>query len=333
MKLSWCTLAHGDDHGYAVVAKELCLAVEKAGATFLEPWRFGADLTVIFALPSVYFFPAGRPRRDIVWHTMIEVEPTPTDWIPIMNLCGAVWAPSRWVAEQFEAQGVTVPIFVSGYGISPTVHHPHQRPARAGLKVGVWGDVFGSRKNVAMAIDCFVKADLPADATLEVKVNAPRWITPKTFTVDGKADDRVAILNGSWSIAVLTDWLRSLDVLLYLSGGEGYGLMPLEAMACGTPVIASIHTGMADYMTPANTLEVPTVGMVESPTYDFRFGYKAFQRLPDGDAVIERLRWAYFNHDALTALGTRAAADAATLTWDRAGEQALAQLQAHVTRR
>ena len=122
-------------------------------------------------------------------------------------------------------------------------------------------------------------------------------------------------------------------MLLYLSGGEGYGLMPLESMACGTPVIAPIHTGMADYLTPANTLEVPTVGMEESPTYDFRFGYKAFQRLPDGDAVIERLRWAYFNHDALTALGTRAAADAATLTWDRAGEQALAHLQAHVTRR
>jgi hypothetical protein len=67
---------------------------------------------------------------------------------------------------------------------------------------------------------------------------------------------------------------------------------------------------------------------VESPTYYYRFGYTAFQRHPDEDAVVERLRWAYFNHTALAALGTRAVADVATKTWDEAGARAYAYLQA-----
>lgn len=328
MKLSWVTLARGDDHGYAVVSRELCLAVEKAGATFLEPWTFGADLTVVFALPATFFFPGGRPRRDIVWHTMIEVEPMPPAWVPILNLCGAVWAPSTWVAETFRQQGVTVPIFVSGYGISPRVHHPaNEKPILPGLRVGVWGDSFGSRKRVLASIEAFLAAGLPADAVMEVKVNSPRLITPKTLIMHGQEESRVRIFNQSWSIGQMTDWLRSLDVMVYMSGGEGYGLMPMEAMACGTPVISGLHTGLLDYMTPDNCLPVPCDGMIEAPSYDYRFGYKAFMRDCDSAAVTEQLRWAYGNREALAALGKKAAADVAGMTWERAGVDALAALE------
>ena len=339
MKLSWVTLARGDDHGYAVVSKELCLAVEKAGATFLEPWTFGADLTVVFALPSTFFFQDGRPRRDIVWHTMIEVEPMPPEWVPVLNLCGAVWAPSQWVADTFRRQGVTVPIFVSGYGTSPRVHYPrwalngHDPALLAstgsagsrgdGLRVGVWGDSFGSRKRVLAAVEAFLAAGLPDDATLEVKVNAPRPLTPQKLTMHGQEVSTVQIFNQSWSITQLTDWLRSLDVLIYMSGGEGYGLMPLEAMACGVPVISGLHTGMLDYLTPDNCLPVPCDNMTEAPSYDYRFGYKAYMRECDSAAVTQRLRWAYTHRDELAALGRVAQQSVAHLTWERAGVRAL----------
>lgn len=330
MNISWATLAQGDDHGYAVVSKQLCLAVEKAGATFLHPWEFGADLTVVFALPSVYFFPDGRPRRDIVWHTMIEAEPMPADWIPILNLCGAVWAPSQWVADQFRAQGVRVPIFVSGYGIAPRLHHPptEQRPLDAPFRVGVWGDTFGSRKNVSQGIEAFLLADLPDDATLEVKVNAPRLLTPQHLTVAGQKVSRVTIHNGSWAAAHLTDWLRSLDVLLYLSGGEGYGLMPLEAMACGVPVISMIHTGMAEYMTPVNVLEVPVNERVPATSYKHLFEYEATHNRAKTEDAADKLRWAYTHRAALQAVGNRAAVDVARMTWERAGARALELLEA-----
>ena len=329
MKLSWATLARGDDHGYAVVAKELCQAVEKAGAEFTKPWAFGADVTVVFALPSVYFFQNGQPRRDIVWHTMVEAQPVPAEWVAILNLCGAVWAPSRWVAEQFKEHGVTVPIFVSGYGISPRIHHPpvEQRPLNAPLRVGCWGDTFGSRKNVSQAIEAFLLADLPADATLEVKVNAPRLLTPQHLRVAGEIDSRVVIHNGSWTAQDLTDWLRSLDVMVYVSGGEGYGLMPLETMACGVPVISMIHTGMADYMTSVNTIEVPVAEMVPSTSYYHLFDYEAEHRRARTEDVADKLRWAYFHRRELQAVGRRAAADVAGMTWERAGVDALAALE------
>lgn len=330
MKLSLVTLSRGDDHGYAVVSRELSHALTDAGAELLQPWKFGADLTVAFALPCVFFFEGERRRPDLVLHTMVEVEPTPPDWIPSMNRCGAIWAPSQWVADRFRADGVTVPIFVSGYGIDEKVHYPVEgREVNHGtLRVGIWGDSFGSRKRVLAALQCFIDANLP-DAVCEIKVNARDLITPKTVKMHGEEESRITIINQSWPIVAMTNWLRSLDVMVYLSGGEGYGLMPLETMACGVPVISGMHTGMLEYMTEENSLTVPSDGMIEAPSYEYRFGEKGFMRECDLSAVIDRLHWADAHRAELLALGERAAKDAAQFTWKRAGEQALASLQAY----
>jgi len=101
----------------------------------------------------------------------------------------------------------------------------------------------------------------------------------------------------------------------------------LEAMACGVPVIGGLHTGMLEYMTEANTLHVPSDEMIEAPSYEYRFKEPAMMRSCDSNAVIHRLRWANDNRDALLALGQKAASDVASLTWEKAGEEALARLR------
>ena len=44
--------------------------------------------------------------------------------------------------------------------------------------------------------------------------------------------------------------------------GEGFGLVPLQSIACETPVIATACTGMADYLDETNAIELRTAGPV-----------------------------------------------------------------------
>jgi glycosyltransferase involved in cell wall biosynthesis len=309
--------------------------MNRAGVEMVEPARFGGDATVIFGLPVSFPFGTGQPahpRRDLIYHTMIECSPMPPGWADILNLCRAVWAPSQWVAQEFRAGGVKAPIMVSGYGVDHRMMTPGDRwlaSEQKRFRVGVWADGFGSRKNVLQSLQVFLSAGFPDnEAELEIKVNTRPQITPEQVAVTDRPNVRVRIHNGSWSRPNLVNWLRSLDVMLYLSGGEGYGLMPLEAMACGCPVIVPIHTGMKEYLTPGNCLPVEIAGKTEAPTYEHLFGYKAWMLAPDLDSAIEQLRWAYDHRSDLETLGRVAACSAHELTWDAAGEQAVAALQA-----
>jgi len=48
----------------------------------------------------------------------------------------------------------------------------------------------------------------------------------------------------------LHDLYRSADVVVYPTRAEGFGYCPAQAMAMGIPVVAPIHTGMAQYLRP-----------------------------------------------------------------------------------
>lgn len=52
----------------------------------------------------------------------------------------------------------------------------------------------------------------------------------------------------------IAEFYRSLDFFVFNSFSEGFGLPPLEAMACGTPVICSRCGGVAEYITDENAL-------------------------------------------------------------------------------
>lgn len=46
------------------------------------------------------------------------------------------------------------------------------------------------------------------------------------------------------------------------SKGEGFGLVPLQSIACETPVIATAATGMVDYLDDTNSIGLRTAGRV-----------------------------------------------------------------------
>jgi glycosyltransferase involved in cell wall biosynthesis len=80
----------------------------------------------------------------------------------------------------------------------------------------------------------------------------------------------------------VADFYRACDIFVYPSLLEGFGLPPLEAMACGIPVISSDCGGTADFLSESNALVVPP-GNVAALT-------KAIERLIHSPDERERLR-------------------------------------------
>jgi glycosyltransferase involved in cell wall biosynthesis len=63
----------------------------------------------------------------------------------------------------------------------------------------------------------------------------------------------------------LPEWYRAADVFLFPSCFEGFGLPPLEAMACGCPVLSSVRGALAETVGhAAGRLEPDDVAQIQS---------------------------------------------------------------------
>jgi glycosyltransferase involved in cell wall biosynthesis len=73
--------------------------------------------------------------------------------------------------------------------------------------------------------------------------------------------DNVVLIDRPWSTDLHRHFLSSLDAYVSLHRAEGYGLVLLEAMALGVPVIATGATGNLAFMSPTNSWLVPAEPM------------------------------------------------------------------------
>ena len=143
------------------------------------------------------------------------------------------------------------------------------------------------RKGVALLIEAWLKAGL-RDAELTL---VGSW---------GLADSKLQSLPAGirWvppcSSQALRDRYRESHVFVFPSYSDGFGLVLLEAMACGLPAIASeasigpeIISADCGFITPSGDL----------------------------DRLVELLRWFDHHRDQLPVMGRQARAQAARWTW------------------
>jgi glycosyltransferase involved in cell wall biosynthesis len=90
-------------------------------------------------------------------------------------------------------------------------------------------------------------------------------------------------------------WYNAAELFIFPSRYEGFGLPPLEAMACGTPVIASTASSLPEVVGDAGLLVEPD----------------------DVDGLAEAMIRLLDNADLLGDLRARGLARAATYSWRR----------------
>lgn len=135
------------------------------------------------------------------------------------------------------------------------------------------------------------------------------------------AADEYAMKRHRYTDADMAGIYSSFDVLLSTSRGEGCGLAPWEAMACGTPVIVSNWTAQAEVVGPAfdagrpHTEKFPAGWRVfTDPDWDPRHGaWFAKPATPDIAGALDDM----YDHRGDPALRAAALAQAETRRADR----------------
>ena len=122
--------------------------------------------------------------------------------------------------------------------------------------------------------------------------------------------EEVVRFTGPVSRQDLVALYRATDLFVYPSLYEGFGLPALEAMACGTPVLAS------------NTASLPEVVGDAALTVDPR----------DEDALVSQLERGLTDRELRDRLGVSGRAQASRFTWERCAAETLAVYDAVLNR-
>lgn len=248
-------------------------------------WRF-SHLPVadwFFGYPQVYFspfYPFLPHRRGSLVLTVFDLTPltlphchlTTTVHVSLLTLLWARKAKhlltfSEAVKRQlvdwlgFDAQRITVTPLAADDRFCP---QPPERVALARHKYGLerpyllFTGTIEPRKNLTTLLRAFAKIrqDFPHRLVL---VGARGWYSERVFAeIEQLGLKDMVIHLGYVPVDDLPPLMSGADVFVYPSLAEGFGLPPLEAMACGTPVICSNAPAMPEVVDDGAITVPPT---------------------------------------------------------------------------
>jgi starch synthase len=198
-----------------------------------------------------------------------------------------------FVASSFTLRsllGIGIPsskISVIPYGAPIEYFQP--RPKKDQVFRVMFAGQVGARKGVHYLMQAWQNLNLPNSELLLVGINLmpEHWLQ--------KYSNRVR-LTGSVPHSTLNEYYSSASVFVFPSLVEGFGLVLLEAMACGIPVITTSNTAGEDIITDGvDGFMVP---------------------IRDVEALQEKIEWCYSHPQELADMGRAARQKAEQLTWE-----------------
>ena len=241
-----------------------------------------------------------------------ELPRAPKRWLADAAMADEVWVPSRYVADSLAGARAPVrvvphPLFLEDYaGVAPA-------PRRASFQAVALFDFNSSaaRKNPQGAIAAFAQAfgdDAGARLVLKTQNGARH---PEALTaLRQAAPANVEIIDETWPYAEVKALIAGSDVLLSLHRAEGFGLTPAEALALGTPVIATGWSGVTDFLDGSVAVLVPSGRTaVEDPQGIYRGQAWAEPDIAFAAQALRELRANPERRQALAAAGRRRVAE------------------------
>ncbi|MEY4445228.1 MAG: hypothetical protein RL444_341 [Verrucomicrobiota bacterium] len=255
-------------------------------------------------LPRVLFqvHPNGKYLRDLF---QLEIEKVPeakaslmeeTEMSPLFAhnnetfaQADAVLCASSFTRHSLTAAGSKAPAYVVGYGVDLEVFSARTAtPAAQPLTVGFVG-ALSQRKGaryLLRALSALPKGS--AKLILYTRAAVDRDLLRGFESVDIE-------VKGGLSDVQLAEDMKRCDMVALPSIAEGFGLVILEAMACGVPVLCTTSTGGADFIQHRQN------GLLIAP---------------GSAALIEQeLAWALTHRDELFQMGQSARREAEKHTW------------------
>lgn len=246
----------------------------KSGAPAGVQFHDRASVAVLMYDPSrAHGFLRGQHR---VLYTMWETTKLPENYSRFLDHYDQILVPcehNRELFGQFSDNVSVVPL-----GVNIDYWKPTPRPANSRFRFHAGGSMW-LRKGLDVVVEAFKKADV--DAELHIKVPLKRFIPDRQWP------SNIIVHTGWMSKQEQFDWFNQADCFIAASRGEGFGLMPLQAMAMGVPTIITPTSGQAQYADLASiVIPVTSQECNVHETVDFKGCWDE----PDVDALVEALR-------------------------------------------
>jgi len=206
----------------------------EAGDAFHPAWC-GWTVAQRRGIPLVGFYHSNLPqlagRRLCGWFT----EPPIRRYVrTLYERCDLVFAPSRVMCDYLQSLGVQHAVH-QPLGVDTEVFNPGRRrnalreclqlPPHA--RVLVFAGRFAREKNLPVLLQAFARLGSPYHLVL---IGGARTARPAA---------NVTMLPYRRDSVELAQWIASADALVHAGTKETFGLVLLEAMACGRPVVAA----------------------------------------------------------------------------------------------
>jgi glycosyltransferase involved in cell wall biosynthesis len=251
-------------------------------------------------------------KQDQVPHLLTMWE---TNWLPpafseYLQPFSKVIVPSlhNWeLFSQFHDDVHMIPL-----GVDRTVWCPSEDKPDGKFRLMCGGSEW-YRKGLDVVLEVFNKLQLP-DAELHIKIVPPHLSAPKNL------DYPNVVVHREWlTVEQERDLVRSMDGFVSVSRGEGFGLMPLQAVSAGVPTILSNAHGHREFADLA-THRIPTTSV---PTNEGEWQNMGDWDEPDREALAEAIKDLYNKRDKYRRQATLTAPQTAAFNWDTAADQLL----------
>lgn len=240
-----------------------------------------------------------------VLFSMWETDTLPAEFVHWLGQYDQILVPCKHNVELFSryADNVTEVTL----GVDRKVWSPRERPDGEVFRFAAGGSLW-RRKGLDIVAEAFNRLKLH-NAELHIKAAPHARDTPT------KPLGRNIYLHRNWmTLDETVNWFHQADCYIAPSRGEGFGLMPLQAIAAGIPTILSLTTGqnefasLATYQIPCGKSPSDTVGMWDEPNLN---------------EVMDAMSDAYRNRERNNTVARKQAAATSNWTWNKAVKQLL----------
>lgn len=280
--------------------------------------RLPRSVQVALSVPGL---PIPNERSSpLVAYTMYEFPRLPPGWGEYLNKADLLISPCRWVREVFRENGIARPVEIvplgydsGAYALVVSKDGPPLRPWTF-LCLGT----LQVRKAPVMLAEAFQEA-FPRSPHVRLRLKTVAHMPLRL----NEPDPRIEVIDRDMNVSELADLYRSADCFVYPTRGEGFGLPPLEAAACGLAVMQPRHTALMDQIYPS--IDLPIYGW---ETQVNLLGNEGLVPALSYRGIREALLHSFHNQKEYRALGLRAAEEVkAKYTWKHTAEKLTAVLE------
>lgn len=173
------------------------------------------------------------------------------EYSPGKPMITGLLAPSVWAKRVLERVFPSHPVMLCPHGVS-SMYRPVEVPPLADFDVLHITSSGLSRKGTQQLIEGWDKVCRMLSWNCRLRILANPVFAPELeLQVAAAAEaSRISVVNGqNLPDEALAAMYCMADLVVQPSRAEGFGLVPLEARACGTPVAMTMNTGHADHAT------------------------------------------------------------------------------------